>query len=275
MTWWRGRMAALDLETTAPDPEEARIVTAAFALVGGGEPPVTRTWLADPGVEIPEEATAIHRITTEQAQTKGWSVDKVVMELLQEMGETIVAGHLPLVVFNARYDLTVLDRELTRHHGERLDWSGLRVVDPFVLDKHLDRYRRGSRKLGATCEHYAQKWEAVAGKPVPPLLSEAHDADADALAAARLAWIIGALPPQAALVRRVRNAQEGREKAALTREWTEVREDLDRLHSFQRTVALAERERFAAYKAENGEPEEAARIAAEKGWPVLEMPVTA
>jgi DNA polymerase-3 subunit epsilon len=50
------------------------------------------------------------------------------------------------------------------------------VIDPLVIDRRFDRYRRGSRKLDAMCAHYG-----VA-------LDGAHDAGHDAVAAARLAW---------------------------------------------------------------------------------------
>jgi DNA polymerase-3 subunit epsilon len=53
------------------------------------------------------------------------------------------------------------------------------VVDPHVLDKQFDRFRRGKRTLGAVCEHYRVPFD------------EAHAAGADALAAARLAYRLG------------------------------------------------------------------------------------
>jgi enoyl-CoA hydratase/carnithine racemase len=53
------------------------------------------------------------------------------------------------------------------------------VVDPYVLDKQVDRFRKGKRTLGAVCAHYN----------VP--LDEAHASHADALAAARVAWRLG------------------------------------------------------------------------------------
>jgi DNA polymerase-3 subunit epsilon len=60
------------------------------------------------------------------------------------------------------------------------------VVDPLVLDKHLDRYRKGKRTLEATCEHYGVK------------LDGAHDASFDAIAAARVAWMIAHRNPSVA-----------------------------------------------------------------------------
>ena len=71
MNWYEGRLAAYDIETTGTDTENDRIVTAAVSVVGGREPTESRTWLVDPGIEIPGEATAVHGITTEKAQSEG------------------------------------------------------------------------------------------------------------------------------------------------------------------------------------------------------------
>jgi DNA polymerase-3 subunit epsilon len=54
------------------------------------------------------------------------------------------------------------------------------VVDPLVLDKQFDRFRRGKRTLGAVCERYGVT------------VGEGHAANADALAAARIAFKLGA-----------------------------------------------------------------------------------
>jgi DNA polymerase-3 subunit epsilon len=174
MTGWAdGPMGAYDLETTGVDVETARIVTACVATVGDGDTRAA-TWLADPGVEIPAEATAIHGITTAHAREHGQPADGVSSGVEQRLIAAWAAG-LPVVGFNVAYDLTVLDRELRRHHGRPLAIEGP-VVDPLVIDRHYDRYRRGSRKLDAMCAHYG----------VP--LDGAHDAETDAVAAARLAW---------------------------------------------------------------------------------------
>jgi DNA polymerase-3 subunit epsilon len=92
---------------------------------------------------------------------------------------------MPLIAYNASYDLTVLDAELRRHGHPPLTIGGP-VIDPLVLDRALDRYRRGSRKLAAACEHYQVR------------LDGAHDAAADALAAGRVAWRIAQLHPHIA-----------------------------------------------------------------------------
>lgn len=249
--WWEERLVGLDLETTSADPEEARIVTAAIVVCGaGGWVTTTTDWLADPGVDIPDEAAAIHGVTTERARAEGSPARDVITAVLDEL-DLRPAG-APLVVFNARYDLTVLDRE-ARRHGI-VPPAPLLVVDPMVCDRHLDRYRRGSRKLDALCEHYG------AG------LDEAHDAGSDALAACRLAWCIG---KRGQVVRRVRNGVDAREKGALVREWERVRGDLSLLHAAQergaheQAVGLAEHFRSQGAAAK-GDPD-----GVRTEWPIV------
>ncbi len=271
MTWWRGRMVGFDLESTGVNPEECRIVTAAIVVVGAGLAPDRLTLLSDvDGLEIPAEAAAIHGVSTERARAEGLPARDVVTAIRCALLPLIASGY-PLCIKNARFDLTVLDRELRRHGLEPL--PAALVVDPGVIDKQLDRYRR-SYPRGVTAEQAAERGipssRTLAGMCThyKAVLDEAHDAASDALAAARLAWVLGA---RGEVVRRVRNAQEGREKAALVREWEACRDDLPRLHAAQQRWALAERDRFAEYKTSIGEHDEATRIRAEVGWPVLEV----
>jgi len=269
--WWQGRMVGFDLETTSPLPEEARIVSAAIVLCGGGKPTKTLTLLADPGVEIPEEAAAVHGITTEIARRDGRPAGEVVEAILGALGPPLRAG-LPLVVFNARYDLTVAHREARRHGLEPLV-IGDQVVDPHVADKWLDRYRK-SYPYGVSPEQAAARGimstRTLEGMCVVygAVLDGAHDAAFDAVAAVRIAYRMG---QRGQVIRRVRNEEEGRELAMLRREWETVRNDLGLLHLAQKRWALAERARFAEYKRGNGELEDADRIEAERGWPVLDV----
>jgi DNA polymerase-3 subunit epsilon len=180
MSWYKGRLAAFDIETTGVDPEFDRIVTAAVSVVGGGQPAKHLSWLVDPGVDIPAGATSVHGVTTERAQADGRIPSEAVDEIITTLAEQLQQG-VPVIAFNARFDLTTLDRE-ARRHGlrpllDRVGGSdGMLVVDPYVLDKQFDRFRRGKRTLSAACEHYRVT------------LDEAHAANADALAAARLAF---------------------------------------------------------------------------------------
>lgn len=183
VNWFEGRLAAYDIETTGTDTESDRIVTAAVSIVGGGEESESHTWLVNPEVEIPAEATSVHGITTEKAKTEGQDAATAVAEITSVLASA-VAEDIPIVAFNARFDLTILDREARRHGVEPLielvgGSEGLLVIDPYVLDKQINKFRKGSRTLSILCEDYG----------IP--LTEAHAADADALAAARLAWKLG------------------------------------------------------------------------------------
>jgi DNA polymerase-3 subunit epsilon len=178
--WWHA-LGVFDLETTGVDVETARIVTAHVGLIDmTGRSIVEGAWLADPGVEIPEGAAAVHGITTERARADGRPAGEVVAEIIAAV-EAVFARGIPLVIYNAPYDLTVLDREAKRH-GIASPVIG-NVVDPLVIDKALDTYRKGKRTLEAASELYGVT------------LSDAHDAGADAIAAGRVAQAIAAKYP--------------------------------------------------------------------------------
>ncbi|MFF9062211.1 3'-5' exonuclease [Streptomyces sp. NPDC101213] len=182
-SWYEGPLAAFDTETTGVDVETDRIVSAALVVqeAPGHRPRVSR-WLVNPGVPVPEGATAVHGLTDEHLQRNGRWPAPVMYEIAELLGEQASAGR-PLVVMNAPFDLTLLDRELRRHRastlGHWLEQAPLRVLDPRVLDKHLDRYRKGRRTLTDLCGHYEVT------------LAEAHDAAADALAALEVVRALG------------------------------------------------------------------------------------
>jgi DNA polymerase III epsilon subunit-like protein/8-oxo-dGTP pyrophosphatase MutT (NUDIX family) len=182
MTNW-GRLAVFDLETTGVDVETSRIVSACVAVLEPDGSVVGRwDWLADPGVEIPEGASDVHGITTERAQTLGRPAADVVGEIAQTLRVLTELG-MPLVVYNAPYDLSLLDRECRRHGRTPLDPPRL-VIDPLVLDKAVDRYRKGKRTLEVTAERYGVS------------LDDAHDAGSDAIAAGRVAQSLARAYPE-------------------------------------------------------------------------------
>ncbi|QYH36193.1 exonuclease domain-containing protein [Salinibacterium sp. M195] len=169
-----GNLATFDLETTGVDVETSRIVSACIAVVDASGTVVSRwDWLADPGVDIPAGASAIHGITTERARAEGRAAAVVVAEIAEKLTETCALG-IPLVVYNAPYDLSLLDRECRRYSVDGFREPYV-VIDPLVIDKAVDRYRRGKRTLEVTSGFYG-----VA-------LDDAHDAGSDAIAAARVA----------------------------------------------------------------------------------------
>ncbi|MFJ6938237.1 3'-5' exonuclease [Streptomyces sp. NPDC101132] len=181
--WYEGPLAAFDTETTGVDVEQDRIVSAAVVVqeCAGGRVRATR-WLVNPGIPVPREATDVHGLTDDHLQRNGRWPAPVVEEIARTLAEQTAAGR-PLVVMNAPFDLTLLDRELRRHRASSLsrylDNRPLTVLDPRVLDKHLDRYRKGRRTLTDLCAHYGIALEG------------AHDAAADAAASLEVVRAVG------------------------------------------------------------------------------------
>ncbi|MGH3917379.1 MAG: exonuclease domain-containing protein [Pseudonocardiaceae bacterium] len=173
-SWADGPLLAFDLETTGTDPATDRVVTATVISILPGRSPSTHTWLADPGVEIPPEATEVHGISTDHARRHGHAAATVIAEIADALAAAWCAT-TPLCAFNASFDLSLLHAELRRHHQRDLVLAGP-VVDPLCIDHHVDRYRKGKRTLAALCAHYRVR------------LEDAHSSAGDGLATARLAW---------------------------------------------------------------------------------------
>ncbi|WP_163542819.1 exonuclease domain-containing protein [Occultella kanbiaonis] len=172
-TWIDGPFLGFDTETTGVNPFKDRIVSA--ALVGRGPGGTEqRTWLIDPGVEIPEEAAAIHGISTAYAHAHGMAPAAALAQISAELVAAFRHG-VPVVAFNASFDLTIIERELERHGlatiGERLGSPLAPVLDPLVLDRGLERHRLGKRKLIDLCGHYGVQEQG-----------ELHTADVDVAA---------------------------------------------------------------------------------------------
>ncbi|WP_146339831.1 exonuclease domain-containing protein [Nesterenkonia sp. NBAIMH1] len=181
-SWHTGRVVGFDVETTSRHPAQARIVSAALAeLEPGAEAVKIREWLVDPGVEIPPETTEIHGISTEYAQAEGMPAGEAVRQLVVELAKEFDAG-AAVVAMNAPYDFTVLKHEAARHGvGFPLPFP---VIDPLVIDKQVDKFRRGKRTLGDLCGVYKV------------VLDAAHSAAADAAAAVEVAMCLAKQYPQ-------------------------------------------------------------------------------
>ncbi len=173
--WAKRPIAVFDLETTGLDHKTARIVTACAALLNpdGSVNGPDVEWLANPGIPIPAEATAVHGITDEIAASRGLDLGTVVADIVKTLQGYFDKG-IPVVAYNAPYDFTIL-----RQHAEdfNVDWpeNPSPIIDPLVLDKKLDQYRSGKRRLEVVAAHYKVK------------LDDAHNATADAIAAGHIA----------------------------------------------------------------------------------------
>jgi DNA polymerase-3 subunit epsilon len=130
------------------------------------------------------------------------------------------------VAYNAPYDLTLLNRESMRHGIPPLV-APAPVIDPLVIDKGVDRYRKGKRTLEVTSAFYGVS------------LDDAHDSGADAIAAGRVAQAIarahGASLPTA----------------------------VDELHALQVSWSKEQAESFQEYMRRVRDPE----FVAAGGWP--------
>src|SRR5690606_5737277 len=99
-----------------------------------------------------------------------------------------------VIVYIARFAITLIHREVVRpgHAGLASEWEQFAargpIVEPLVLDRHIDRYSSGSRRLTAVAAHYG----------VPVSHEDADGAAAAALAAARVACVIAQHTPKIA-----------------------------------------------------------------------------
>lgn len=174
--WWYGPLVGLDFETTSANPETARPVSVALVTVDGTN---VHSWseLIDCGEEIPEEAAAIHGITTEMVDRDGEAA-QAVLEMIMIKIRSVQHSGIPLVIYNSPYDLTVLDRELERQGLPTLDHENdLRpVIDPLVISQRICAWKR-PHTLERACEQFHV-----------PYQGPQHDAAVDAFQAVRLAW---------------------------------------------------------------------------------------
>ncbi len=224
---WASNLAVFDTETTGIDTSSARIVSATVALLGAGGEVVERyDWLLDPKIEIPEAAVRVHGISTAVARSSGIDAAVGVQQIVTRILEMIERG-FPLVAYNAPFDLTLLSAESARYG---VPWPAelSPVIDPLVLDKQFDRYRRGKRTLEAVAAHHGVE------------LGVAHDAGDDAIAA-------------------------GRVLQCLARKYADtIPEDLDELHRAQVGWARAQAESFQEYMRRVRDP----AFIADGRWPV-------
>jgi DNA polymerase-3 subunit epsilon len=248
MAWFDGRYTAFDCETDSVDTEEARIVQSATISVGGGEPTRSSVMLINPGVEIPEAASEVHGITTERARAEGQPAAGAIMTIRNGLIAAIKAER-PIIIYNAPFDLTLVDRECRRYDLEPPDWDSAYIIDPLVIWKWADRFRRGSRNLAAACECFGVE-----------LGADAHDAGSDALAVARLTWRMFHPVEGKPLV-------QGRYPDVIARRanWKTIRESLPALQVAQRGWQAEQAEGLRLHFEGKGEMEKAATVRV--GWP--------
>jgi DNA polymerase-3 subunit epsilon len=230
MNTWE-RLGVFDLETTGLSVTSSRIVTAFIGVLDStGAVIESHEWVADPGIEIPDAAANVHGYTTERARAEGRPASEVVPEIVASLRELFSAG-TPVVAYNASYDFSLLHHDAIRNHVSPLD-SPTPIIDPLVIDKKVDTFRKGSRPLQAACDFYGVE------------LGAAHESQADAVAAGRVFLAI-------------------QEKFAGSPELTLTPSEL---HDAQVVWAKAQAESFAKYLAGKGET---SKRPGDGMWPVF------
>ena len=119
-------LCVFDLEATGTDVMQDRIVDVCILRREADGTESVFSSLVDPGVPIPPEATAIHKITDEMVRGQP-TIKDLAPKLFEIFDGADLSG------FNAgRYDIPLLHNELKRAGFE---WvlTGKRVVDAFTI----------------------------------------------------------------------------------------------------------------------------------------------
>lgn len=236
LKWHEDRQAGFDTETTGTSVHDDRIVTAAIVHHNPGQRPRTLSWLIDPGIDVPDEAAAVHGWTNDRIRTELAGFEAIRLNdrrtplsraqaLYEITGQVALAmsQRVPVVAANASFDLSLLEAENTRHGVDtltaRLGTDGIRgVVDPMVIEKQYDKFRKTCYKAPG-CDPETKHHECggcrggktrcggcgATDRTLTSLCAHygvlhggAHDASADALAAIRLAGKLAADWPEIA-----------------------------------------------------------------------------
>ncbi len=145
-----------DLETTGVHIGTDRIVEISILKVFPNGNKESKTWLVNPEIVIPKEASDVHGITNEQVVT-----EPTFKELAEQINELI--GDADLAGFNSnRFDIPLLAEELMRA-GIDFDMKSRKAIDVQVIF-----HKKEQRTLSAGYQFYCGKE-----------LEGAHGAEAD------------------------------------------------------------------------------------------------
>lgn len=145
-----------DLETTGINVAKDRIVEISILKVYPNGNKESKTWLVNPVVEIPEEASAIHGITNEKVVN-----EPTFKELAQEI--SVLMSDSDLGGYNSdRFDIPLLAEEMLRAEVE-FDMKNRVAVDVQTIFHKMEK-----RTLEAALKFYCDKD-----------LTNAHSAAAD------------------------------------------------------------------------------------------------
>lgn len=180
-----GKLFVFDTETGGVDVTNDRILTC-YAMVQDSNQNIINDWhwTIDPGIEVAKGASDVHGMTTEWIRENG---RKDVAEALHEIYGALVSAAregIPIVAYNARFDISILHYELLRHGFPEgvmpLLEAGAVFYDATIHEKERNRYVKGSgmRTLKNTCLRYGIEFDD----------DKAHAAEYDVIKTAELSW---------------------------------------------------------------------------------------
>jgi len=149
-------MVFFDLETTGVNIANDRIVEISILKIFPNGTQESKTWLVNPEMEIPADATAVHGITNEKVVTEP------TFKEIADVVNTMIAD-ADLAGFNSnRFDIPLLAEEFLRV-GIDFDMNNRKAIDVQVIF-----HKKEQRTLSAGYKFYC-------GKD----LEDAHSAEAD------------------------------------------------------------------------------------------------
>ena len=186
--WYEQPWIGFDTETTGTDPMIARILQAAILTHDpeGILAEEDRVVYINPGVPIPPQASAIHGLTIEKLiKLRATGPQNAIPYILEMINRRATLRSYPLVIYNTSYDWPLLLAECKRLPAFHLPGTTTPLfLDPLVIDRAMDKYRKGSRKLEDTARFYEVE------------LTGAHGAQADAKAALGIMGVLISTYPE-------------------------------------------------------------------------------
>lgn len=248
--WHQETIVVVDFETSGTDPEACMPVQIGVARFEAGELVAKRSALINPGIPIPEEASAIHGITDEMVRDAP-PPDRAIIECAQGL----VEDAYPCGYNAERYDRLIWER----FAGSMGPW-----VDVIAMVRHFDKYAKGKGRY--QLETVCKRWGVTLG--------DAHRADADAeatgqvLLCKRMINALGDMPMAELLERQAARLKEQEaEQQAFFAKLRRERADAIRLHVYAAAYAhLAVRGESAHEQAKSVADCAFEDVVSDEGW---------
>lgn len=139
MTNWPDKaFIVVDTETTGLSFIEDRIINLGVAVFHGGQYVHGWDWLINTAKPSAPEAVAVHKITDAIRWQEGRPAE-IVMRELETLINRAREHKMPVVMFNAPFDMSMIRAEF-RRNNRPLDPTDLYVIDPLVIDRHYQKH---------------------------------------------------------------------------------------------------------------------------------------